>query len=99
ALAGARGTDDRDRLARRHAQVQAVEHMGTQLALGVGLAQALGAQRLLGMHGRLTHSAAPPPAGYGPRARRDRAWPGSSSPAPPPGSWPRRRSACRWAGR
>ncbi len=79
ALACAGGPQDRNGLALRHRQRQAIEHRRAQLAFRIGLAE------LLGVDHRIIHSAAPPPGPYVPPARPGTPLPGRpwSAPQPP----------------
>src|SRR5690606_14379849 len=80
-------TDDGYALAGVQLQLQTAEHAYRLRALLVALAQVTAAeyrsaQRRLLIHNLLTHNVAPPPAGYGPRARPGKGWRESSGPTP-----------------
>src|SRR4249919_2112972 len=88
ALAGTGCTENGNRLASMHSEVEAIEYRRVQRAFGVGLAQGLAVDHCIlnsfgGQLGRVTHSAAPLPGRCAPRATLGRSWPGMPSPARP----------------
>src|SRR5262249_48799643 len=76
-FSGARLADQGDNLSRRQGEIERSENLQLAAAFLVAAGDILKTQHL-------THKPAPQPGRAAPRASLDRAWPGTSAPAPSP---------------